>query len=73
MGKDESEERLLAVDEALEALSQEDPEAAQLVKLRFFVGFSHREAAEVLGLSHATADRTWLFAKAWLARTLKKT
>jgi RNA polymerase sigma factor (TIGR02999 family) len=66
------EERLLAVDEALEALFQQDPEAAQLVKLRFFVGLSHREAAAVLGLPHATADRTWLFAKAWLAQTLKK-
>ncbi len=66
------DERLLAVDEALEGLSRQDPEAAQLVKLRFFVGLSHREAAEVLGLPHATADRTWLFAKAWLGRTLKK-
>jgi len=66
------DERLLAVDEALDGLFLEDPEAAQLVKLRFFVGLSHREAAEVLGLSHATADRTWVFAKAWLGRTLKE-
>jgi len=67
------EERLLAVDEALDQLSRRDPEAAQLVKLRFFVGLPHREAAEVLGLSHASADRTWVFAKAWLGRALKKT
>jgi len=66
------EEHLLAVDEALEELGLEDPEAAQLVKLRFFVGLSHREAAAVLGMAHASADRTWLFAKAWLARTLKE-
>jgi RNA polymerase sigma factor (TIGR02999 family) len=66
------EERLLAVDEALDQLSRRDPEAAQLVKLRFFVGLSHREAAEVLGLSHASADRTWVFAKAWLGRALKE-
>jgi RNA polymerase sigma factor (TIGR02999 family) len=66
------EERLLVVDEALDQLSGKDPEAAQLVKLRFFVGLSHREAAEVLGLSHASADRTWVFAKAWLGRALKE-
>jgi len=66
------DEQLLAVDEALEALSCEDLMAAQLVKLRFFVGLPHREAAAILGLSHTKADRTWLFAKAWLAQTLKK-
>jgi RNA polymerase sigma factor (TIGR02999 family) len=66
------DEQLLAVDEALEALSQEDPQAAQLVKLRFFIGLPHREAAEVLGLSHTKADRTWLFAKARLAQALEK-
>ncbi len=64
------DEQLLAVDEALEALSREDPQAAQLVKLRFFIGLPHREAAEILGLSHTKADRTWLFAKAWLAQAL---
>lgn len=66
------DEQLLAVDEALEALSRQDPQAAQLVKLRFFIGLPHREAAEILGLSHTKADRTWLFAKAWLAQTLEK-
>ena len=66
------DEQLLAVDEALDALLQEDPEAAQLVKLRFFVGLPHREAAQILGLSHAKADRTWLFARAWLAQKMKQ-
>jgi RNA polymerase sigma factor (TIGR02999 family) len=66
------DEYLLAVDEALAGLSREDPQAAELVKLRFFVGLPHREAAEVLGLSHTKADRSWLFAKAWLAQNLKK-
>ncbi len=66
------DEQLLAVDEALEGLCREDPQAAQLVKLRFFVGLPHREAAEILGLSHTKADRTWLFAKAWLAQALKE-
>jgi RNA polymerase sigma factor (TIGR02999 family) len=62
------DERLLALDEALEGLAREDPEAAELVKLRFFVGVSHREAAEILGQSHSKADQTWLFARAWLAK-----
>lgn len=64
------DDRLLALDEALGGLSREDPQAAELVKLRFFVGLSHRDAAEILGLSHAKADQTWLFAKAWLAQQL---
>jgi RNA polymerase sigma factor (TIGR02999 family) len=66
------DEQLLALDEALESLSREDHQAAQLVKLRFFVGLPHREAAEMLGLSHTKADRTWLFAKAWLAQYMKQ-
>jgi RNA polymerase sigma factor (TIGR02999 family) len=64
------DEQLLALDEALADLTQEDPQAAQLVKLRFFVGLTHREAAAVLGVSHTVADRIWLFAKAWLARRM---
>ncbi len=66
------DEQLLAVDEALEGLAREDPQAAQLVKLRFFVGLPHREAAQILGLSHTRADQTWLFAKAWLAQKMKQ-
>ncbi len=65
------DERLLALDEALDGLTREDPEAAELVKLRFFVGLSHREAAEVLGQTHYKADETWLFAKAWLAKYME--
>jgi len=66
------DDQLLALDEALERLAQEDPLAAQLVKLRFFIGLPHREAAAILGLSHTRADRAWLFAKAWLAREMKE-
>jgi RNA polymerase sigma factor (TIGR02999 family) len=66
------DEYLLALDDALAGLAREDPQAAELVKLRFFVGLPHREAAEVLGLSHTKADRSWLFAKAWLAQNLKQ-
>jgi len=59
-------DEMLAVDEALTKLSQEDPSAAQIVKLRYFVGFSIEEAAESLGISRANAYRHWTYAKAWL-------
>ena len=62
---------LLALDEALNRLAVLDPPAAELVKLRFFVGLSHTEAAKVLGLSRSGADRTWVFARAWLFQQLR--
>jgi RNA polymerase sigma factor (TIGR02999 family) len=61
-----SSDRLLALDEALGRLAVEDPRKAQLVKLRYFAGMSVAEAAEVLGISRATADRYWTYAKTWL-------
>ncbi len=57
---------LLAIDEALELLRVESPIKAELVKLRFFAGLSHQEAAALLGISRATADRHWAYAKAFL-------
>ena len=60
------EEQLVAVDEALAELEREDPKKAELVKLRYFVGLTNRETAEALGLSEATVERHWAFAKAWL-------
>jgi len=57
---------LIALDEALEQLAREDPVKAELVKLRCFAGLSHQEAAEVLGIARATADRYWAYAKSWL-------
>jgi len=60
------DDQLLALHDALDELVRLDPEAAELVKLRFFVGLSHEEAAETLGLSRSAADRTWVFARAWL-------
>ena len=57
---------LLALDEALGELETLSPEKAKLVKLRFFVGFTIPEAAEALGVSHATAERHWKFARTWL-------
>ncbi len=57
---------LLALDEALERLEALHPQKAQLVKLRYFAGFSLEEAAEALGISRATAQRNWAMARAWL-------
>jgi RNA polymerase sigma factor (TIGR02999 family) len=61
-----ADERILAVDEALDRLASEDPQAAQLVKLRFFAGMSITEAAGVLGISRASAYEQWAYARAWL-------
>jgi RNA polymerase sigma factor (TIGR02999 family) len=57
---------LLALDEALTRLAAESPVRAELVKLRFFAGLTMPEAAEALGVSLATAERYWTFARAWL-------
>lgn len=63
--------QILAVTEALEKLAAQDPHKAQLVKLRYFVGMTTAEAAEVLGISVPTADRHWAYARAWLAREIR--
>jgi RNA polymerase sigma factor (TIGR02999 family) len=57
---------LLDLDESLGKLAKEDPVKAELVKLRFFAGLTLDEAAKVLGISPATADRHWSYARAWL-------
>ena len=59
-------EELLALDEALTRLAAHDADAARVVDLHFFAGFSLEEAAEVLGVSRATAYRQWSYARAWL-------
>ena len=61
---------LLALDEALDRLAVEDPEAARLVQIRYFAGLSVEEAAASLGISRATAYRQWAFARAWLLEEL---
>jgi RNA polymerase sigma factor (TIGR02999 family) len=61
---------LLALAEALEALAAEDGDKARLVELRAFGGFTLEEAADVLGVSRATAVRSWSYAKAWLYQRL---
>ena len=62
----EPDENLLAIDEALQKLSAQDPLKARLVELRYFVGLTSDQAAEVLGISPTTADRHWAYARAWL-------
>ena len=57
---------LLALDEALDRLAAADPQAAELVKLRYFAGLTIPEAAAALGISPRTADRLWAYARAWL-------
>jgi RNA polymerase sigma factor (TIGR02999 family) len=61
---------LLALDEALGKLAAEDPEAAAVVKLRYFAGLSVEEAAQALDMSRASAYRHWTFARAWLLNEL---
>ena len=63
---EEPADELLALDEALDQLAAEDAVKAELVKLRCFAGLSHQEAAQALGISRATADRYWAYAKSWL-------
>jgi RNA polymerase sigma factor (TIGR02999 family) len=57
---------ILALDEALDQLAARDPRAAELVKLRFFAGLTVPEAATTLGVSVATAENDWAYAKSWL-------
>jgi RNA polymerase sigma factor (TIGR02999 family) len=63
-------DELLLIDEAIEKLAAEDPDAARLVKLRYFAGLSVEEAAEQAGLARSTAYEHWSYARAWLHREL---
>jgi RNA polymerase sigma factor (TIGR02999 family) len=63
-------EEMLAIHDVLNELERHDAQAAALVKLRFFAGFEHQQAAEMLGLSRRSADRLWLLARTWLFRAL---
>ena len=64
-------DHILAVSEALEKFAQLDPQRAELVKLRYFVGLTFEQAAEVLGISEPTAKRYWAFARAWLHEEIR--
>jgi RNA polymerase sigma factor (TIGR02999 family) len=63
---------LVALDEALGRLERHDPDAARLVKLRYFAGMSHQDAAAAMGISRGAADRLWALGRAWLFRQISK-
>jgi RNA polymerase sigma factor (TIGR02999 family) len=65
------DEELLALDEALQRLEADNKVCADLVKLRFFAGLSIRDAAAAMGISRSTADRYWVYARAWLFSSLR--
>jgi len=62
---------LMALNESLEELSKMDEQQSRIVELKFFGGLSIEETAEVLGISHATVERDWKMARAWLRRRLE--
>jgi RNA polymerase sigma factor (TIGR02999 family) len=64
-------EDLLALDDALTKFEAEDPDKARIIKLRYFAGLTEEDAAEVLGVSRATVQRHWRYAKAWLLDELR--
>ena len=67
----EPDEEMLALDAALAKLGERDPVKARLVELRYFAGLTGDEAAEILGISARTADRYWVYARAWLRREME--
>jgi RNA polymerase sigma factor (TIGR02999 family) len=68
---DASDDDLIMINDALEVLAEEQPQCAELVKLRFFAGLTLDQAAECLGIGQRTADRYWSFARAWLYKELR--
>lgn len=66
------DDELLALDEALDRLAKVDSRAAEIVKLCFFVGLTQEQAGKELGVSLATAERLWSFARAWLFQEMQK-
>ena len=64
-------EDVLALSEALDRLAREEPDAAELVKLRYFAGLTMKEIADLLSISPRTADRLWVYARAHLFRDLR--
>jgi DNA-directed RNA polymerase specialized sigma24 family protein len=66
------DDELLALDEALDRLATVDSRAAEVVKLCFFVGLTQEQAGKEMGVSLATAERLWSFARAWLFQEMQK-
>ena len=72
VGDSAPDEELLALDAALDGLSRTDPRLGRVVELRYFGGLTIDETAEALGVSHATVEREWAAARAWLRRALRR-
>lgn len=68
----DTDQELLAVDEVLDEFARQHPVKAEVVKLRFFAGMTHEEAAQVLEISEATARNYWTFARAWILNEINK-
>ncbi len=66
-----SDVNLIALDDALKELEELNPQHARIVELRYFGGLTINETAEVLGISHATVERGWSLARAWLRRQIQ--
>jgi DNA-directed RNA polymerase specialized sigma24 family protein len=66
----ESPEFLLALDSALDSLAKSNPQAAELIKFRYFAGFTNTEAASLLGVSPRKGNQIWAYARAWLLEEL---
>src|SRR3989440_11821292 len=66
------DDQLLSVNEALDKLAAQDKQKAELVKLRYFIGMTIEEAAQILGVSEPTAKRYWAYARAWLYHEIQK-
>lgn len=70
LAADMADEQLIALSDALERFEAVDARKAELVKLRFFAGLTHEQAARVLGVSEPTVKRDWAYARAWLFREI---
>ena len=70
LAEEQDPDQILALDEAIRRLEAEEPQAAQVLKLRFFTGLSVAETAELMGLSERTVKREWQYARAWMFRAL---
>lgn len=70
-GPEYSQSELLSVHDALDQLAKHDMQKAELVKLRYFAGFTNDEAAEILGITSKSAEKQWVYARAWLKHQLE--
>ena len=72
LASEDSDETLLAMNDALDALARESPQKAEIVKLHYFTGLEYPEIARALGISLSTVERQWAFARSWLYRAMRK-